>query len=369
MKVALVHDYLREYGDAERVLQVLHRMYPDAPIYTAFVDQQRLGDDATRFAGWDIRMTWAQRLPAIAQHYHTYRRLLPYIWESLDLSTYDLVISSAGNYLSKSVLTAANTLHVSYCHTPPRPLWEPASHAPQQRNWYDAWTDTYLRQYDFHSAQRIDRFVTNSETVARRIQKFYRRPAEVIPPPVEIHGDGEAGSDYYLYVGHLQRCDQVELAIAACTQLARPLWVVGTGEDATRLQRLAGNSVRFLGNVPNTELATIYRNARALIFPRADADFGFSPVEAMGYGVPVIACQQSGIREIMLDYRTGLLFAEPTVASLCQAIVQFEGLRFFPHACIQRAEEFATPVFISKLEWFIAQALDQHSSKSMAVEL
>jgi glycosyltransferase involved in cell wall biosynthesis len=367
MKVALVHDYLYEYGDAERILQVLHRMYPDAPIYTAFVDYKQLEHEISRFKDWDIRPTWAQRLPAIAHQSQTFRPFLPYFWESLDLSSFDLVISSSSNYLSKSVLTCPNTLHVSYCHTPPRYLWEPATHAPH-RTWYNTWADTRLRQYDFQAAQRVDRFVSNSEIVARRIKKFYRRSVEVIPPPVRIQGEGQIGSQYYLYVGPLTRQQQVDLAIEACNQLNRPLWVVGAGSDVGRLKELAGQTIHFLEAVPEAEIAKIYADAKALIFPRSDADFAFPPVEAMGHGIPVIASEQSGIREVILNYRTGLLFPEPTVESLCQAITQFEGLRFFANACIQRAEEFAEPVFTSKLKWFIAQALDDHQAQGATVE-
>ena len=368
MKVALVHDYLREYGDAERVLQVLHRMYPDAPVYVAFVDYPRLGEDAKRFADWDIRTTVGQRLWGMPRYYHASRALLPYFWESLDLSTYDLVISSSGNYFSQSVLTRPDTLHISYCHTPPRYLWERSQSIPAYWRWYQTWVDTRLRQYDFYAAQRVDRFVTNSEGVARRIKKFYRRSTEVIAPPVQVQGKGEAGGEYYLYIGPLTRRQQVELVVAACTRLDRPLWVVGDGSDAERLQTIAGRSIRFLGSLPDEATPSLYANARALIFPRVDADFGFPPVEALGYGVPVIASALSGIKEIILNYRTGLLYDDSTVEGLCDAIVQFEGLRFSSSACIERAKEFAEPVFRSKLEWFIAQALDEHKQKDSIAE-
>lgn len=364
MKVALVHDCLREYGDTERVLSVLHRIYPDAPIYTAFYD--RTHPDAARFAGWDIRTTWAQRLPGMVRHPERYRVLLPYFWESLNLSNYDLVISSASQYLSHVVLTRAETLHVCYCHTPARSLWEPATYG-RSRNLVSAMVDSHLRQHDFNAAQRVDHFITNSQTTAKRIRKFYRRPVEVIPPPVKVHGDGEAGKQYYLYVGELHERQQVDQAIAACNLLNRPLWIVGRGADRDRLRQMAGPSIRFLEEVPEDEMAGIYAHARALIFPRPDADFGFSPVEAMGYGVPVIAFERSGIREVVLNYRTGLLYSEPTIDSLCDAIRQFEGLRFFPHACIQRAEEFAESVFVSRMEWFIAQVWDQHQANPTPV--
>lgn len=363
MKVALVHDHLYRYGDAERVLAVMHQIYPQAPVYTAFVDRQTLGNDWQRFADWEIRSTWAQKLPAIAQLHRIYRSLIPYFWEALDLSEFDLVISSSGEYVSHAVLSRAGALHICYCHTPARQLWEPATYAAQPASWYGTWVDPHLRHYDFYAMQRVDRLFTNSETVARRIQKFYRRSADVIVPPVKVQGEGKAGERYYLYVGELEACQRVDLAIAACNQLDRPLVVVGTGSEAKRLRQLAGESVKFVENPSEVELAQIYANTRALIFPRADADFGFPPVEAMGRGLPVIASALSGIREVVLNYRTGLLFDQPTVENLCKTIAQFEGLRFFSHACIQRAEEFAEPVFVDRLKWLIAQAIDEHQQK------
>jgi glycosyltransferase involved in cell wall biosynthesis len=359
MKVALIHDHLREYGDAERILQVLHRIYPTAPVYTAFVDDQQLGQDAARFANWDIRPTFAQRLPFVSRYSHALRGWLPYFWESLDLSEFDLVISLSGNYLSKSVLTRPNTLHVSYCYTPPKYLWEPFT-SKQSQGWYGTWQNTALRQYDFYAAQRVDRFVTNSQRVARRVHKFYNQQAEVIPPPVKIRGEGQIGNQYYLCVGRLSHHQQVELAIQACQQLSLPLWIVGTGSESERLQKMAGDRVRFLGNVSEEKMAEIYRNAKALIDPCPDSDFSFAVVEAMGHGIPVIAAASSGANATVLNYRTGLLFDPPTVEGLSAAIAQFEGLRFSAQACIERAEEFAESVFVSKFEWFIAQAIDDY---------
>lgn len=360
MKVALVHDYLREYGNAERVLQGLHHIYPNAPVYTAFIDYSQLGDHADRFANWDLRPTIAQQFPGITQQFHAYRLGLPYIWELLNLSEYDLVISCSSNYFSHAVLTHSHTLHVNYCLTPPRYLWEPIPVTPYPQNWYTRWVDTQLRQYDFYAAQRVDRWITNSEIAARRIRKFYRRQVEVIAPPVPIQGDGEAGNQYYLYIGSLTAEQQVDLAVQACSRLNRPLWVVGTGAETERLRQIAGPCVRFLGNVTPAHLPELYTGAIAVIHPSAYEDFAVMPVEAMGRGIPVIASEQSGMKEIILNFRTGLLFTQPTVESLCAAIEQFEKLRFSAQACIERAEEFAESVFSAKLEWFIAKALDDH---------
>ncbi|OLP15992.1 hypothetical protein BST81_23310 [Leptolyngbya sp. 'hensonii'] len=364
--VAIVHDCLCEYGDAEQVLEALHRLYPEAPVYTAFVDKRSLGTAADRFADWDLRpLTGSKSLLALVRYRSVYKACLPYLWERLDLSAFDLVISSSGNFLGKSVLTRTETLHISYCHTPPRYLWEASQHhlAHPAQHWCRHGLQTALRQYDFYAAQRVDRFVTNSQAVARRIGKYYRRTAEVIPPPVAIRGRGEAGDRYYLYMGPLVPEQRVDLAILACNQLNLPLWVIGEGREADRLRAIAGPTIQILSPQAIQDRVEVYANAKAFLYPCPDADFGIAPVEAMGHGIPVIACGRCGMREVVLDFRTGLLFQQPTVESLCQKIEAFERLRFSALACIERAEEFADTGFISKLEWFIAQALDDHRVK------
>jgi glycosyltransferase involved in cell wall biosynthesis len=362
VKVALVHDHLREYGGAERVLEFLHWLYPDAPVYTAFVDLHRLGVNAVRFCDWDIRTTFAQQIPGFSARFHTLRFLLPYFWESLNLSDYDLVISSSSGYLSKSVLTRPDTLHISYCHTPPRYLWGYATVANHilYRRAYEAWVNNGLRQYDFYASQRVDRFVANSQEVAHRITKFYGKPAEVIPPPVHIHGCGVAGQQYYLYVGRLSQAKRVELAVEACTLLNRPLWVVGDGSERTKLGAMAGSQIHFLGHVPDGKMAEIYAGAIALIFPCAHEDFGIVPVEAMGHGVPVIAVDQGGVRESVIDGKTGLFFQEPTVEALSKTIQRFEQMQFSAQDCIARATEFSESIFCNRFRQFVENALEAH---------
>ncbi len=363
MKVALVHDYLKEYGGGERVLEVLHRIYPDAPVYTAFVSAAGLGSAASRFANWDIRTTFTQKLPGINRRPHAWRFMIPYIWETLDLSEFDVVICSSSGYLSKSVLTRPETLHIAYCHTPPWYLWEqPAMQKPLSwwHRWYEVQINSRLRQYDFYTSQRVDRFIANSEEVARRIAKFHRRiPETIIHPPVQVRGQGEAGNDYYLYVGRLAPGKQVELAIQACNRLDRPLWIVGTGSEEANLRAMAGKQTKFLGFKLLEEMVDIYANAKALIFPCANEAFGIVPVEAMGHGVPIIAFENSGVRESVINYKTGLFFPEPTVESLRAAIEEFEGLHFSSQACIERAREFSEPVFMAKFQQAVAQALKE----------
>lgn len=365
MQIALIHDYLREYGGAERVLDVLHGMFPEAPVYTAFADLGSLGKSGQHFSDWDIRSTWAQQLPGIGQRFHTWRFMIPYFWESLDLSRYDLVISSTSGYLSKAVLTRPETLHISYCHTPPRYLWGYGS--PSTRSWfkngYESWVNTSLRQYDFYASQRVDCFIANSNEVASRIHKFYGRPAEVISPPVRVAGKGKAGEEYYLYVGRLTKPKQVELAVQACTRLDRPLHVVGSGSEERRLQAIAGPQTRFLGQVPDDRMAEIYAGAKALLFPCAHEDFGIVPVEAMGHGVPVIALRQGGVCETVVESKTGLFFDKPTVNSLCEAIKNFENTTFNARDCIARAHLFSEETFVNSLHKYIDNALNIHRSR------
>ncbi len=364
MRVALVHDCLQVGGEAERVLRVLHRIYPQAPVYVAFRQRHAGRDRApSSFADWDIRTTWLQRWPAIARTSSLGRALLPWAWESLDLSAYDLVISVSGHGISQAVLTRAETLHISYCLTPPRDWWErlTVTGLPPFAALSAGWLPTWLRHYDFYAAQRVDRFIAPAERTARRIGKFYRRSAEVIPPPVTVLGEGKAGDQYYLYHGPLEPSQRVDWAIAACNQLHLPLWIAGTGSDRPRLQQLAGPTIRFVGAV--ADLPTLYAGAKALLDLAPTADFSFAVVEAMGRGIPAIACAHSGLRDVILDYRTGMLFAEPNADSLMKALNQFMGLRFPAQACIQRAAEFAESVFVAKFEWFVAQALDEHRQR------
>ncbi len=364
MKVALVHDYLKEYGGGERVLEVLHRMFPEAPVYTSFISRQGLGSAADRFEGWDLRTTWAQQVPGIAERHHTLRFLIPYFWEPLDLSGYDLVISCSSGYLGRAVITRPETLHIDYCHSPPRYLW--GYRDRKQPTWYrrayEHWADTNLRRYDFIASQRVDHFVANSRTVAARIEKFYRRPAHVIPPPVNVHGQGEAGGDYYLYVGRLAPRKQVHLAIAACERLGRALHIVGAGPEEEQLRQMAGPNTRFRGFLlpEDPAMDAIYAGARALLFPCAHEDFGIVPIEAMGRGVPVIALAQGGVRDSIIDRETGLLFSESSVDGLCTAIESFEQINFSSRRCIERARDFSEAVFVQRLRHFIEQRRHQH---------
>jgi glycosyltransferase involved in cell wall biosynthesis len=385
MKIALVHDLLREYGGAERVVETMHEMWPEAPLYTSFVDWKALGSNAYRFKNWDIRPSWAQHNWFVKKFHSPLRFLAPRIWESFsskggsasggDLSSYDVVISSSGWFMCRGVKVKKPAVHICYIHHPPRNLYGYATGSDLQKYWpvrvYAAIINFFLRHYDFETAQRVDYFVANSKETARRVIKFYRRDSTVIYPPVEVTRDTKhvkrdtknqnmshvtshvSHGDYFLSVGRLTFSKRVDLAIEACNKLNVPLKIVGTGKEETYLRSIAGPTIEFTGGVPDEELFKLYAGAKALIFCALDEDFGIVPVEAMAQGIPVIALGQGGVLETVVDGKTGVIFREPTAESLTNAIKQFGKSTIDPNACIVQSGKFSKERFKKELRAFV----------------
>lgn len=332
MKVALIHDFLLEYGGAERVLEALHEMWPKAPVYTAFVDEKNLGSHWQRWKDWDIRTGWGQRVPGLRALVSPLRFLAPVYFESFDLSGYDVVISSSNMYQAKAVITRPETLHVCYCHTPPRSLYGYTTKTDWRRHWWSRWygevVNFKMRQIDFLAAQRQDVIVANSRETQARIKKFWRRDSLIIYPPVDISHKTKRysldASGYYLYVGRLAKMKGVDLAIRAGNELKLPLKIVGGGAGESYLRSIAGKTVEFLGSVNDGKLAQLYAGCMAVVFPAEDEDFGIVPVEAMSYGKPVIAHNSGGVKETVIDGETGILFDELSVAGLVKAIKKLQ---------------------------------------------
>lgn len=354
MKIALVHDYLREFGGAERVLVALHELFPDAPVYTAFLDKKALGIHWQQFAGWDIRETWLADVPFCKQLFSPYRIFAPEAFEDLDLSEFDVVISSSNAYFAKAV-TAPEGKHICYCHTPARSLYGYTTMTDWKSNpvtrIFGSIINHYLRIVDFKVAQKVDVFVANSVETQRRIEKFYRRESQVIFPPVQV-GELDATArkaatkdGYYLYVNRLAFAKHPEIAVQACSELHLPLKVVGDGKIKKDLEAMAGPSVEFLGAISDQELQAAYKNAKVLLYPVEDEDFGIVPVEAQGWGVPVIAHNSGGPRETVIDGKTGILFDELSVTGVSKAIKKFEKTKFDAKKIHQHAVTFDTKHF------------------------
>jgi len=373
MKIALVHDYLREYGGAERVVEAMHEIWPEAPLYTAFVDWKSLGRHAQRFANWDIRASWVQGNPFVKKFISPLRFLAPKIWESFDLSGYDVVISSSGWFMCRGVKVerdpstrsarSGRALHVCYIHHPPRNLYGYATGSDLQKYWpvraYAAIINFFLRHYDFETAQKVDYFIANSKETARRVEKFYRRKSTVIYPPIEVISKTKNIShrSYFLSVGRLTYAKRVDLAIEACNQLKLSLKIVGTGKEESSLRAIAGPTIKFLGSVSDSELARLYAGAKALIFCALDEDFGMVPPEAMAHGTPVIALAQGGVLETVVDGKTGILFQKPKIADVISALEKFEKKKMhWESACVTQAQKFNKERFKKELKAFV----DEH---------
>lgn len=375
MKVALVHDYLGEFGGAERVLEALAEIWPKAPIYTAFY---REGAAYNRFKNRKIITSWVQRVPFFAIYLHSPLRFLaPWVWGSFDFSSYDVVITSASWYVTKGVVRQSGNqdirasgkkqknpdylttrkpdhpIEICYCHTPPRYLYGYPTSVNFQRYWpvkvYALFVNHFMRVYDFEAAQRVDYFIANSKEVSSRIKKFYRRESKVIYPPVDtsafsdskriayrknnkLNANSLDAKRYFLVVSRLVASKNVELAIKVCGDMGLPLKVVGTGREFDNLKKLIKDiqkiddrrkSVYLLGDVSDEELVDLYKSCRAVIFPASQEDFGLVPVEAMAAGKPVIALGEGGVLETVIDGKTGIYFDRAKTESLGLAIGKF----------------------------------------------
>lgn len=364
LKVALVHDYLREYGGAERVVEALHELFPDAPLYVAFSDPAALGIHWAKFKSWDIRQSWLTRIPFYKKLYSPLRVWAPNYFQAFDLSEYDLVISSSNAYMAKAVKVRPDATHICYCHTPPRSLYGYATMSDWHKNpithFFGTLINHYLRVVDVKIAQRVGYFVANSEETARRIQKFYRRDSEIIYPPVMVPSKppSDQKREYYLYVNRLALAKHPELAVKACTQLKLPLKVVGTGKMLEDLKVIAGPTVEFLGAVSDEQLSGLYAGAKALLYPVEDEDFGIVPVEAMAHGVPVIAHESGGPKETIIEEKTGLFFQELSVAGLVEAISFASHYSFKPEVLHKHAQQFDSEHFQKKMMELVKKVIE-----------
>jgi len=372
MRLALVHGFLKEFGGAERVLETFHEIWPEAPIYSAFVDFEKLGPHAQRIKKWDIRESSLGKTWLIKKLHSPLRFLAPLIWKSFNLNGYDVVISSSGWYICRGIVTRPEALHICYLHHPPRHLYGYQTSFDWQKHLpiriYGHLVNHYLRIYDFLASQRVDYFIANSKETQKRIAKFYRRESEIIYPPVNLHPWGEGarrhprgGSErnYFLCVSRLARAKNIHLAIEACNKLKLPLKIAGKGREEKYLRSIAGPTVEFLGEAPDEKLSEIYAGAKALIFPAQDEEFGIVPVEAMAHGVPVVAFRSGGVKETIVEGKTGIFFDDLTVKSLIKAIEQLSNRAIESEDCIHQAKKFSKERFKKEIKVFVNQKLNQ----------
>lgn len=376
MKVAIVHDYIKEYGGAERVLEALHGVFPDAPVYTSVYLPKYLGPHRERFKSWNIKTSWADVIPFNSKLISPLRIVAPELFKSLDLSDYDVVIVSAtGAYSPNTIQTMSEkkgkkkkAIHICYSHTPPRYLYGYETARDWKKNpvskFIGTWTIHFLRMIDFKSSQNVDYFIANSQETKRRIEKFYRKDATVIYPPVEFNLKTKVErGDYYLAGGRIARAKHTDLIIDAFIKNGLLLKVFGKGfagfEEEIKGKISKSSNIEFLGEVSDEEKNELMAGAKAFIFASQDEDFGIVPVEAMMAGTPVIAHNSGGPKETITSGKTGLFFDSFTVESLNSAIKKFEKIKFNHSAIARHAQKFGKARFEKEIKEFVISKVNK----------
>lgn len=370
MKIALVHDYIKEFGGAERVLKTLSEMYPKAPIYTAFRFKNSTADK--EFKDKKIIESFLAPLLKVWRLYSPLRFLTPLIWGSFDLSDYDLVITSCSWYITRGFKIGPKTKVIAYCHTPPRWLYGYEMSVGFTKYWpvkiYAAIVGHFMRIYDFNTAQKINNWIANSFEVKSRIQKFYKKDAQVIYPPVEVEKIVEATKNikkenYYLMVARLVGAKGLEETCLVAKKLGVELRVVGESHGFSdvenKLKKLSGGNIKLLGQVSDKKLYEILGKAKGFIALAKEEDFGMTPVEAQAAGTPVIAFNGGGFKESVIEGKTGILIDEISEKSLKEAINKIESTKWKKEDLIGNAKRFSKDRFKKEMLQFVNEKIKE----------
>jgi glycosyltransferase involved in cell wall biosynthesis len=353
-KIAIVCDWLTNMGGAEKVIKSLHKLFPEAPIYTTLYDKKRMRG----FENATIYTSFLQSIPYSQKKHPWFLNAMPLAVESFDLNEYDIVISSSHS-VAKGVITKPETTHVTYCHTPMRYAWEPWELNYRLQKFPNFLHNSIkkkihkLRMWDRLSADRVDHFLVNSNYIGQRVQKYYRKDSTVIHPPIET-GDFKVSEaqDYFLMVGRLISYKRFDLVIETFNKSGKALKIIGSGPDEAKLKKMANKNVEFLGRVDDKELKKLYSECQALVFPQLE-DFGITPVECMASGRPVIAYSQGGAQDTIVDGETGLFFHKQSVQSLSNALTKFEKQTWDAKEIRNHSHKFSEKRFHKELTEFL----------------
>lgn len=360
MKIAFVHDWLTNLAGAEQVLLAMHELYPEAPIYTSVFCKEKF----PQLKNVKVIPSFLQKVPFGKSKHQMFPHLRTIAFEQFDLSKYDVVISD-GHAEAKGVITKPETIHICYCHTPIRYYWS-NYHEYIKNPRYGflnplvklgmPYLINYLRLWDRAAADRVDYFIANSDYIAGRIKKYYQRDSVTIYPPVNVSKFKPAKKikDYYFAFGRLIPYKKFDLIVEAFNDLGLPLKIAGDGPELKKLKKMAKKNIEFLGYVTDEQLATLYAEAKAFIFP-TEEDFGITPIEAMASGRPVIAYGRGGTLETIKTGVTGIFFNEQTPQCLINTIRKFNPATFQPTKIRQHALKFDKTIFQKKIQAFIEQ--------------
>jgi glycosyltransferase involved in cell wall biosynthesis len=354
-RIAIFHDNFAQMGGAEKVAEEIHALLPGAMLHSTLAVPEIL---SAKLCEAKIKTSWMQHLPALKRHFRHYFLFYPLAVETVDLSGYDLIVSSCFGY-AKGLRKRRDAVHVCYCHTPMRWVWRYDDYS--ERAGFGRLTRKLLpillaglKRWDLRASRRPDYFISNSHVVAERIKKLYGRDSVVIPPPIDVcrFQPDATQEDYYLVLSRLVPYKRIDLAIEACTRLNRRLLIVGDGPDRAHLEKLAGPSISFLGRQPDEAVARYAARCRALLFP-GEEDFGMTPLEVNAAGRPVIAFRAGGALETVVEGVTGLFFNQPTTLSLARAIEDFEFYSWDSAVLRAHACKFDRAIFRDRLLEFL----------------
>lgn len=367
LKYALVHDWLISIKGSEKVVKEINTLIkPD--IITLF-SQEEISREL--FPDKSIHSSFLNKIPKIEKVYNLLLPLYPLAIENIDVSNYDVIISSS-HAVAKGVLTNSEQLHICYCHTPMRYIWDlyftyKNSLNKKLQKLFFSLVSHYLRIWDYSSANRVDKFIANSRYVANRIKKIYNREAEVIYPPVETNKFdiyGGSHDSYYITVGRLVYYKRVDVIVEAFNRVKdKKLLIIGDGPEKKKLKKMASRNIEFLGEVPFKDMKSLLQRAKAFIFAGIE-DFGIAPVEAQACGIPVIGYAKGGLLETVIDGKTGIFFYEQTPESLLNAIKRFEAIEdtFNPREIKEWAENFSVSNFHKKFKSSLERELEKFFS-------
>ncbi|MHB1685929.1 MAG: glycosyltransferase family 4 protein [Ignavibacteriaceae bacterium] len=363
MKTAIVHDWFAGYAGSERVVESLTNIWKDADVFVLF---NLLTPEEQKIVTKEIipQTSFLQNWKSIKTKHRNFLPLFPYAIEQFDLSKYDLIISSS-HAVAKGVLTNSNQLHINYCHTPIRYAWDLTHQYLREANLTSGLKGTfaktilhYIRMWDVNAANRVDHFIANSNYVAARIKKIYRRDSTVIYPPVDVDkfGYGNQKENFYLTASRFVPYKRIDLIVEAFSKMPdKKLIIIGEGPDEAKLKSKSTKNIEFTGYQPLENLKSYMQKAKAFVFA-ADEDFGIMPVEALACGTPVIALNKGGTAETIIDNRTGILFDRQDSESIKNAVLRFEKLQnnFDPASLNNYAKQFDRKIFEEKIINFVS---------------
>jgi len=366
MKIAIVHDYLIDFGGAEEVLAVLHEIFPKAPIYVSVFNKKKMGHFMNKFGNAEIITSWFNYVPFAHRLISPFRFLIPLVWSSFNFTDYDLIISSASWAVTKGFKRGKNTVEICYLHTPPRYLYGYDTSRIWRGKWYGIFIDIYalivnhfMRIYDFNQAQKVDFFIPNSKNTGLRIEKYYRRKDyKVIYPPINIEEIFKNkttidNNNFYLTGGRMVAAKNFDLIIKAFNENKKTLKIFGGGIDEKSLKNIANTNIKFLGRVSDEKKFELLRSCKAFILAQQDEDSGMTAVEVQAGGKPAIAFNGGGYPEVIVEGKTGIFFNELTSENLNKTIYRFEKMKFKQEDCMNQAKKFSKERFKKEMLQFI----------------